>query len=138
LDEAYACNQNNNYYLYHEVTNSELTYIILCKFPLIFGFTFVHDLFSYFLFCFCNLLIEIMKIIKLRQVRLEKSKLVSAASNQVRANHDQNEKAEIRMIFLIVTSGMTNFIFRFPELITFTTYSSFFTVMLFAHSHDVI
>ncbi len=97
----------------------------------------LYDLFNVFLFAFFNSILELAMLVKFRREISEKSKrnLVSHGTwsiNSVRLKRkDQmNERAERRVITMVVLNGVLNFVLRLPEvssLFYFISYSYFAT-----------
>jgi hypothetical protein len=120
---------NENYFYHHylwaTVISSDSTYTyqeidslddkLTKQLPFIFAFTFIHDLFSYFLFCIFITVIDIMTVLKLKQSLAEKSHFTSANSA---VKNEEQAKAEIRSIIMIVLNSLSNFLFRSPELVS--------------------
>ncbi len=85
------------------------------KLPSFFTLTAIRDFFSYFLFRIVITILYIMTIKQLRLVLKEKAHIVTTS---VEHKDDDKAKAELRIIIMIVLNSLSNFLFRFPELIS--------------------
>jgi hypothetical protein len=95
------------------------------KLPCVFAFTFIHDLYSYFFFCILVTAIDIATIRKLKKSLSDKSRLAASSA----AKQEDQNKAEIRSIIMIVLNSLSNFYFRAPELVV----AIFFYFISFGH-----
>ncbi len=83
--------------------------------PVLFTFTFIHDLFSYFIFCILSTVIDIATIKKLKESLEEKTR---TSSNNSAAKKEEKEKAEMRSIIMVVLNSLSIFVFRSTELVS--------------------
>jgi hypothetical protein len=79
--------------------------------PLVFTLTVLHDLFSYFIFCFFNLALDVMTVKKLKESLAEKARL-SSTNKQ-----DEQMRAERRSVIMVVLNSIVNILIRLPELL---------------------
>ncbi len=80
--------------------------------PYLIAATVIYVLYSYFLFCIFNTIIEVMTILKLKEMLSEKAKMSS------RDLTDENNKTELRSIVMIVLNNVANFLLRLAELLS--------------------
>jgi hypothetical protein len=79
--------------------------------PLIFTLTLLHDVFSYFLFCFLSLAFDVMTVLKLKESLAEKARLSSTNKR------DEQMQAERRSVIMVVLNSIVNILLRLPELL---------------------
>jgi hypothetical protein len=109
--------QANEYWWngYFEFVNSAIIKNLIPKLrstiPIILGLVIVRDIFSYFLFCFLNLVIDVMTVQKLRESLKEKVRLSSVDKR------DELSRAERRSVFMVVVNSIVNIVLRVPELL---------------------
>ena len=85
----------------------------------IFVFTVIYDLITYILFCILTLLVDLVTIRKLKQTLKEKSKMSSVD------HFKETRKIEVRGLVMIIINGLSNFIFRMPEMLSVVIFSLF-------------
>jgi hypothetical protein len=78
--------------------------------PLVFFFVVVRDLFSYFLFCFLNLALDVMTVKKLKESLAEKARLSSVKKQ------DEQMRAERRIVVMVVLNSIVNILIRLRAL----------------------
>jgi hypothetical protein len=118
--------ENNSYFYYHSylfgrsssddsntMINSTLTdlYTAESALPAVFFLTIVHDIVSYFIFCFFNLALDVMTVLKLKE-SLEKKARLSSTNKQ-----DEQMRAERRSVIMVVLNSLVNILLRLPELL---------------------
>jgi hypothetical protein len=84
--------------------------------PLVFSLTVLHDLVSYFLFCFLNLALDVMTVLKLKESLAEKARLSSIKKR------DEQMQAERRSVVMVVLNSIVNILLRLPELLAIVFY----------------
>lgn len=118
IENIYYTTYYYHYFMYSE-TNEGLLKLndTITQLPLITSFTLVHDIFSYFLFCFISILLDVITVIKLHQALQEKKKML----------HDKSERekcseSERRSVMMVILSSLVNMVFRAPELVSVAFY----------------
>lgn len=114
------------------------TVIKLTQLPYLSGFSMVHDLFSYFIFCILTTVVDAMTVVRLKRVLDEKNKLSVASKDR----SDEIEKSEKKSIAMVVLNSLAIFILRSPELIAVVFFynlllnqNSDYTFKMFCYSY---
>jgi hypothetical protein len=119
----YARNQSeSNYGYFHNNKRNEYgvdNYMMLFlafknRLPLIKILKIILDLFSYFLFCILNLVLDVMTVVKLKETLSNKARL----GVQSKEKKDEQERTERRSIIMVVLNSLVNIILRIPELLS--------------------
>jgi hypothetical protein len=120
--------QYNDYYVFPPYSfnsyNTDSYYDLLAenlkhKLPLVITLTAIHDLFSYFLFCILNLLVDVMTVVKLKETLDNKAKLGVTSKEK----KEEQERAERRSIIMVVLNSLVNILLRIPELLSIIFFS---------------
>lgn len=82
----------------------------LNQLPILSVFMLIHDFFSYFGFCLLSTIIDALTVRNLKRV-LDEKKLKSSVDHE-----KEIQKSETKCIIMIVSSSLSNFMLRFPEL----------------------
>lgn len=85
--------------------------------PVLTAFTVINDLFGYFLFCLFSIIIDLRTVKKLKEALQEKVKL--KGDEESKKNKRESEQKSIMMV---LTTSLTNILFRAPELVSIVFY----------------